>query len=121
MAIFFGTAVPSHAQDNDGPWWVCETGYTLEVSDEKSQARCVKAAISRSQKPGCPSVELPGANVKAVLTTDSDQKRDLCVLPGSAYGAKPTCPRRFKLIVKTGADACALNIPRSIRAPKSRG
>lgn len=121
LTSFISVTAPAVAQDRDGPWWGCNDGYTLEVSADNAKARCVKAAVRRSQKPGCPSVKLPGADVKAVLTTDSDRTRDLCVLPGSAYGAKPTCPRRFKLKVKTGRDSCELNVPRAIRAPSVKG
>lgn len=95
-------------------------GYDLELNTAKDSVRCIKPAIRRTQKPVCPTISLPGSRVQPDLKIDAWGKSDVCLLAKSAYGAKPACPRRFKMEIVTGPDSCVLNVAKGIVAPAVR-
>jgi len=120
-AIFCMGANTVLAQDAaTGAWWGCADGYDLELNTAKDSVRCIKPAIRRTQKPVCPTISLPGSRVQPDLKIDAWGKSDVCLLAKSAYGAKPACPRRFKMEIVTGPDNCVLNVAKGIVAPAVR-
>ena len=115
LALTLAAVAVSHgltARDAEA-WWACDSGFTLQLRNNNTQARCFRAAATESGASSCPQVRPPGVNTQVGTSrqTDAQGNNDRCVVFNSPISVDPVCPVGWSLNRLSGVDNCTRTTP----------